>query len=104
MNFEIKRNLQFTQLIKAEGRLREFNFTRLTGMMEGIFSLDVADDRGNRIIFNLKQCENGWKLIEDNLPYWITESEPQIQKHIEEKLSEYALLNQQKQHVDHQSL
>jgi hypothetical protein len=88
MNFEVKRNLQFTKLIKAEGRLREFNFTRLTGLMEGIFSLDVVDDRGNRIIFQMKNSPDGWQLSEAGLPEWITANTPHLQQFIEEELSE----------------
>jgi len=88
MNFKVKRNLQFTKLIKAEGRLREFNFTRLTGLMEGIFSLDMVDDRGNRIIFQMKQNPDGWQIREIELPEWITANKPQLQQFIEEELNE----------------
>jgi len=88
MNFKVKPNLQFTKLIKAEGRLREFNFTRLTGLMEGIFSLDVVDDRGNRIIFQMKQNPDGWQIREIELPEWITANKPHLQQFIEEELNE----------------
>lgn len=97
MNFKVKRNLQFTKLIKAEGRLREFNFTRLTGLMEGIFSLDVVDDRGNRIIFQMKQNPDGWQIREIELPEWITANKPQLQQFIEEELNEDYRIEQMRQ-------
>lgn len=88
MNFQIKRNLQFTKLVKAEGRLREFNFTRLTGLMDGIFSLDVVDDRGNRIIFQMKKSDEEWQINEAELPNWIIENKLQFKRFIEEELNE----------------
>jgi hypothetical protein len=88
MNFEVKRNLQFTKLIKAKGRLREFNFTRLSGLMEGIFSVDVVDDRGNRIIFQMKESTDGWQIKESELPQWITANKSHLQQFIEEELKE----------------
>jgi hypothetical protein len=97
MNFEVKRNLQFTKLIKAEGRLREFNFTRLTGLMDGIFSLDVVDDRGNRIILQMKQNPDGWQIREIELPEWITANKPQLQQFIEEELNEDYRIEQMRQ-------
>ena len=87
MNFEVKRNLQFTRLIKAEGRLREFNFTRLTGLMEGVFNMDVVDDRGNRIIFQMKQNGSDWTVLEPALPNWITTNINLLQEAIETELS-----------------
>lgn len=56
--------------------------------MEGIFSLDVVDDRGNRIIFQMKQNLDGWQIKEIELPEWITANKPQLQQFIEEELNE----------------
>ncbi len=87
MNFEVKRNLQFTRLIKADGRLREFNFTRLTGLMDGFFNMDVVDELGNRIIFQLKQNGSDWDVLEPQLPNWITSNINILQEAIETELS-----------------
>jgi hypothetical protein len=103
MKLEIKRNLQFTKLIKADGRLREFNFTRLTGLMEGIFSLDVVDDRGNRIIFKMKQNPDGWEFSEPDLPGWVSASKPQLEQFIEEELNEDKKIQQLRQQASQPS-
>jgi hypothetical protein len=87
MNFNVKRNLQFTQLIKAEGRLREFNFTRHKPWGEQYFRVDVVDDRSNRIIFEMKHHAGVWQISETDLPQWITEHEIRFQQAIEEQLS-----------------
>ncbi len=40
MRIHFVKNIQFTKLLKAEGRLREFNFRKLGGQQEGIFTVD----------------------------------------------------------------
>ena len=84
MNFI--RNIQFTKLLKAEGRLREFNFRKSNGLQEGIFTIDVSDDRGNRIVFHMQKEENDWKIMPQQLPPWIRESEDKLKELIEEEL------------------
>jgi hypothetical protein len=37
MIVQFNRNIQFTKLIKAEGRLREFNFRKVNGLHEELF-------------------------------------------------------------------
>ena len=81
------RNIQFTRLIKTEGRIREFNFRR-AGYHEDIyFSVDVYDDRGNRIIFTMRKENGAWKLEQPlrPLPAWITKIELQLNETIEEE-------------------
>jgi hypothetical protein len=79
--------LQFTKLIKANDRVREFNFTRPSLVADSIFRVDVSDDRGNRIIFNLrKEDNNQWKITEQDLPKWIYEIETELQNAIEEQM------------------
>ncbi|MDB5193121.1 MAG: hypothetical protein JWQ96_2684 [Segetibacter sp.] len=87
MKIEFIKNIQFTKLVKADGRLREFNFRKVNGKNEGRFTVDVGDDRGNRIIFNMRKTEGGWELITgDPLPTWITENGPIFHDLIEEEL------------------
>jgi len=88
MKIEFFKNVQFTKLIKAEGRLREFNFrNHLSPMMKDVCSVNVTDDRGNRIIFEMLKEENGgWKIAEKQLPVWIIENENNFQKALEEEL------------------
>lgn len=86
MKAEVEKNLQFTKHIKAEGRLREFNFTRHTGIREGLFTVDVVDDRGNRLIFEMKQNATNWLITNKNLPQWIMNCNAILQEEIETEL------------------
>ena len=86
MQIRFVKNIQFTRLVKADGRLREFNFRKIKGTNEELFSIDVVDDRGNRIIFQVKKENGGWKLTEQQLPKWIIEHEQTLSDIIEEEL------------------
>lgn len=76
-------NIQFTNLIKAGGRLREFNFRRSRGVNDLMFTVDVADERGERhyVIFRLK--DQHWVMENNKLVGWIEEVLPQIEKAID---------------------
>ena len=87
MNIQFKKNIQFTKIVKAEGRLREFNFRKLGGINEGFFTVDVVDDRGNRIMFRMQKEDNHWKIVEQPLPSWILSSENEFHTLIEESLT-----------------
>jgi hypothetical protein len=50
-----------------------------------LFHADVADDRGNRIVFKLKKTNNAWKIIDKQLPGWILENEKTISDIITEE-------------------
>ena len=64
MIIQFNRNIQFTKLIKAEGRLREFNFRKVNGLLEELFTVDVSDDRGNRIMFKMQKQGNEWLILQ----------------------------------------
>ena len=87
MNFEVIKNLQFSKLVKADDRLREFNFTRHTGIRDGYFTVDVVDDRGNRIIFRMKLENNKWMIQDDLLPKWITSNSTELSNLIDTEIS-----------------
>jgi hypothetical protein len=88
MKLQVVKNIQFTRLIKAEGRLREFNFRKLGGLQEGLFSVDVADERGNRLLFKMHKEDNRWKILESHdLPNWVTSSTTVLHEKIEEVLN-----------------
>lgn len=81
----MRKNIQFTKLIKAPAQLKEFNFRKLPGAEE-LFHVDVNDDRGNRIMFNMK-LENGeWKIANNIVPKWISDAEGKLRAAIEEEL------------------
>jgi hypothetical protein len=70
---------QFTKLVKAGNRLREFNFRKLPAPTGKSFHVDVSDERGSRFIFKMhKEQEDHWKIDNENLPNWIYEAEQQL--------------------------
>ena len=85
MELKYVKNIQFTKLIKVDGRLKEFNFRKPNGKEEGLFTVDVIDEKGTRIIFNMEKQENNWKIIAKELPAWVTASETQFHEIIEEE-------------------
>ncbi len=87
MKIEFIKNIQFTKLVKADGQLREFNFRKISGSKEGLFSVDVSDDRGNRKMFKMKKNNNTWTILaDDQLPDWIWKNESIFHELIEEEL------------------
>lgn len=83
MQIQFIRNIQFTKLLKVHGRLREFNFRKLGGINEGFYSVDVVDDRGNRIMFRMQKEENNWRIFDQPVPTWVTENESILHDSIE---------------------
>ena len=88
MELKFIKNIQFTKLIKVDGRLKEFNFRKPNGRREGLFTVDVIDDRGNRIIFNMESSENHWKIVTNELPDWVNSSESTLEELIEEEFKQ----------------
>jgi hypothetical protein len=86
MQFKFTKNIQFTKLIKANGRLKEFNFRKLHDNKEGMFTVDVVDERDSRIFFNLQKIDNNWKIIKQALPEWVLENEAVYNELIEDEL------------------
>ena len=86
MIIQFNRNIQFSKLIKAEGRLREFNFRKVNGLHEELYTVDVSDDRGNRIMFKMKKDGNDWAIQSElSLPEWVRSNSPRFQEAIEEE-------------------
>lgn len=86
MQIQFIRNIQFTRLLKANGRLREFNFRKPNGLREGQVTVDVCDDRGNRIMFFMEKDNEAWKILERQLPVWIMDAEGSLNELIGEEL------------------
>ncbi|MEI9912689.1 MAG: hypothetical protein WDO71_25445 [Bacteroidota bacterium] len=80
--------VHFTRLIKAGGRLREFNFRKIRDAEIGTFTVDTVDDRGNRILFRMqKSSNNHWAFLPQQvLPKWVPENETQLHDAIEDEL------------------
>ncbi len=85
MELKYVKNIQFTRLIKCDGQLKEFNFRKSNGKLEGPFTVDVIDARANRIIFNMEMVDGNWKITTENLPVWVMESEKDFHEIIEEE-------------------
>lgn len=89
MQFKFTKNIQFTKLIKANGRLKEFNFRKLNDHKVGMFTVDVVDERDNRIFFSVEKRDSSWKLVQTpNLPKWVVENEEIYHDLIEEELKQ----------------
>lgn len=89
MQIRFIKNIQFTKLIKAEGRVREFNFRKPNGLEDALTTVDVSDDRGHRIIFNMKKEGAAWKIVPQSLPQWVIQLEEKFSELIEEELKIY---------------
>jgi len=88
MKLTYSKNIQFTRLLKVHGRLKEFNFRKPNHKPESLFTVDVIDDYGARIIFHMKNENEGWKIREDDLPGWVLEKEDDYNSIIHEELKE----------------
>ena len=90
MQIHFTKVVHFTRLIKAGGRLREFNFRKLRQLEEDIFSVDTVDDRGNRILFYMRKDNNSnWAISPQPLPAWVTENESKLNEHILDELQHH---------------
>lgn len=87
MQVQFIKMIQFSYQFKAGDRQREFNFRKLNTPSEEKFNVNVSDERGNRIVFSMEKKETGWKIITSSLPQWITDSEANLHKLIEDELS-----------------
>jgi len=90
MQIHFTKVVHFTRLIKAGGRLREFNFRKLRQLEEEIFSVDTVDDRGNRILFYMRKDNNSnWSISQQPLPTWVVENESKLNEHILDELAQH---------------
>ncbi len=77
----------FSRIIKAGGKQREFNFRQLFHE-EGIkYSVDVPDDKGSRITFQMINDKEGrWKTLAKPPVPWIEEAEIDLSNAIKENV------------------
>ena len=75
----------FSKVIKAGERQREFNFRQTSNNDASRYSIDVPDDKGNRVMFSMyKNSEGQWKTAAQLLPLWIHDAESILAEAIEE--------------------
>ncbi len=78
MHLEFTKNIHFTRLIKTADKLREFNFRKVPDAIDQLFHVDVADDRGNRIVFRLRKQDGRWRIMDETIPQWIINTEASL--------------------------
>ena len=84
-------SMYFTKIIKTGERQREFNFRRLSEAADHSYSVDVPDDKGNRVVFNMyRNAQGQWKTAAKMVPIWIHNAEVELGQAIEENKSEFA--------------
>lgn len=79
----------FSKLIKAGDRLREFNFRLASINDNSRYTVDVPDDKGNRIVFSVyRNADSEWKIAAQLMPMWIHNAEIDLANAIEENMKE----------------
>lgn len=86
MLLQFVRMIQFTRLVKADGRLREFNFRKVKSPDEELFDVNVCSDRGDRIIFRMEKKDDAWRIVPGLLPQWILQNENSLDESIKNEL------------------
>lgn len=77
----------FSKVIKAGERQREFNFRQTSRNDESRYSVDVPDDKGNRVMFSMyRNADGNWKTAAQLLPLWIHDAESTLAEAIEENI------------------
>jgi hypothetical protein len=78
-------DISFSKIIRIGERLREFNFRKLPGTES--FGINVTDDKGKRILFNLhKNPDGSWTIQGQDLPQWLQFAESHLGGAIEKEL------------------
>jgi hypothetical protein len=77
-------SIHFSKIIKAGDRNREFNFNRIN-RSNVQYSVNVPDERGNRIFFTMYQENGVWKIAPDVLPNWVLSIEEELGRAIDEE-------------------
>ncbi|MBK7291474.1 MAG: hypothetical protein KBF82_00795 [Chitinophagaceae bacterium] len=89
MQIQFNRAVQFSLLIKLDGRLREFNFRKIRDAEEDTFSANVCNERGDRVFFDMKKQESSWDFSPSNLPAWIEQNKKIIRQAVEDELPKW---------------
>mgnify|MGYP003485073891 CR=1 FL=1 len=89
MQMHFNKIIQFSRQLKAGNRQREFNFKKLKNTDDEQFTVNVSDERGDRIVFSMKKEEDKWHISPAQLlPTWILQSEVKLHEVIEEELAQ----------------
>jgi hypothetical protein len=84
-------SVYFSKVIKTGDRNREFNFRQVSAGADERYSVDVPDDKGNRVTFSMyKNAQGGWKTASQSLPLWIHNAETELGNAIDENKTDDA--------------
>jgi hypothetical protein len=90
MRIQFTKMIQFSLLVKAGDRLREFNFRKLNKEENGVFSVNVCDERGNRIFFNMEKQDGHWRIDPVSpAPKWLDQNPEGLHLALEEELKQW---------------
>jgi hypothetical protein len=78
--------VQFSLLVKAGNSIKEFNFKKLKNQSEELLDVNVCDERGERIFFNMKKRETNWKIVSNHIPSWVSQNEINLRNAVEREL------------------
>jgi hypothetical protein len=88
MQMHFNKIVQFSRQLKAGNRQREFNFKKLKNTGDEQFTVNVSDERGDRIVFSMKKDDDKWHIAPAQLPTWIVQSEAKLHEVIIEELAQ----------------
>lgn len=84
-------SVYFSKVIKTGDRNREFNFRQVSAGADERYSVDVPDDKGNRVTFSMyKNAQGAWKTASQSLPLWIHNTETELGNAIDENKNDDA--------------
>lgn len=89
MHVRFVKMIQFSRQFMAGGRPREFNFRKLNNPEADTFTVNVSDERGNRIVFAMQKKEQEFKILPAQLPTWIIQNEAALQSVIHEEMAAF---------------
>ena len=78
-----RKQIQFSRLIKADGRLKEFNFLKLFNVKIPTYCVDVGDEKGIRYIFSLFNDGQIWRISGEGLPDWVIQVETMLRGEVD---------------------
>lgn len=85
MDFVFRKILQFSLVVKAGNRLREFNFNQCSPEQASL-EVNVCTEKGDRIFFRMEKADTQWTISPSNLPAWILQDEQNLSRALDEEL------------------
>ncbi|MBL0334022.1 MAG: hypothetical protein IPP73_01420 [Chitinophagaceae bacterium] len=85
MDFVFRKRLQFSLVVKAGDRLREFNFNQCSPEQVSL-DVNVCTEKGDRLFFRMVKSETKWSINPANVPPWLLKDEQKISTAVEEAL------------------